>query len=106
MRCKSTNQKGKPCGAPALRGEEFCLFHSQSDRAKEIRAKIRHPKSITKQMLLRALARDFDAIKNDQSKEAREERQRLSSLILRVMNEIAQFQKIKKAAIEMGLIDE
>lgn len=30
-RCHGTNARGNPCGAWALRGQEFCLRHSMSD---------------------------------------------------------------------------
>src|SRR3990172_100112 len=39
QKCAFVNPtSGKPCGAWVLTGEDYCLFHSQSDRAKELRA--------------------------------------------------------------------
>jgi len=39
MRCLSTNKKGNPCEMSALKGEQFCLSHSNSERAKKSRVK-------------------------------------------------------------------
>ena len=35
MKCKAKNRKGKQCGAMALKSEDFCLFHSDSEQAKK-----------------------------------------------------------------------
>jgi len=45
MRCKTKKQNGKRCKVSVLKGENKCLFHSNSKRAKEIREK-RNPKRI------------------------------------------------------------
>ena len=45
MRCTEKKPDGKRCKVFALVGEELCLFHSSSKKAKEIRAR-RNPKRI------------------------------------------------------------
>jgi hypothetical protein len=39
MRCLSKNKEGNPCEMSALKGEQFCLSHSNSERAKKSRVK-------------------------------------------------------------------
>ena len=39
MRCLSKNKNGNPCEMSALKGEQFCLSHSNSERAKQSRVK-------------------------------------------------------------------
>ncbi len=39
MRCLSKNKEGNPCEMSALKGEQFCLAHSDSERAKKGRVK-------------------------------------------------------------------
>jgi len=35
MRCSATNKEGNPCEMSALKGEQYCLSHSNSERAKK-----------------------------------------------------------------------
>jgi len=37
MRCSAINKEGNPCEMSALKGEERCLSHSNSERAKKSR---------------------------------------------------------------------
>ena len=39
MRCSATNKEGNPCDMAALKGEQFCIAHSDSERAKKSRMK-------------------------------------------------------------------
>ncbi len=39
MRCLSKNKQGNPCEMSALKGEQYCLVHSNSERAKNLRVK-------------------------------------------------------------------
>ena len=39
MRCLSKNKDGNPCEMSALKGEQYCLSHSNSERAKKSRVK-------------------------------------------------------------------
>jgi len=37
--CTATTKSGKPCPVPSLKGENVCLFHSKSDKAREYRGR-------------------------------------------------------------------
>ena len=107
VRCMAQTKKGEPCSCPALRGEYFCLFHSQSEKAREGRRKANELTSgrfITRKELLRQLSRDFRALADRTDDTSRRERQRLGSLIHELLKEREELYKIKRLAKEKGLL--
>ena len=72
-RCKATTKAGHKCGNPALRGEDFCLGHSKSDRAIELRlVGARRPKSyVSREELAKSLSRELREADKIQDSEKR-----------------------------------
>ena len=71
--CKAKTKKGIACLTRSLKGEDFCLFHSRSKKAKELLEEGRRkPKSLmSRENLLRHLTKEIekcDKIKEDQTR--------------------------------------
>lgn len=88
MRCKSKKQNGKRCKVSVLKGENKCLFHSNSKRAKEIREK-RNPKRILDNSeLIVILQRELRKVKRSKNDEYRSgETRRIIELISELKGE-------------------
>lgn len=63
-RCSHMRDKEKQCGAMALRGEEKCLFHSQSEKAKNARA---GKKDVTVEDMINDAEKQYRKIKLDRN---------------------------------------
>ena len=106
-RCSAITKRGTLCGVWALKGEDCCLFHSRSEKAREWRRKANELTSgrfITRKELLRQLSRDFRALADRTDDTSRRERQRLGSLIHELLKEREELYKIKRLAKEKGLL--
>jgi len=106
-RCSALTPSGKRCGGWPLQGEEFCLMHSQSAKAQEIRRQANKKKIgtfITRKELLKNLSRDFRSLVGKDDDASRRERSRLASLLNQLLAEQQQISKIKRLAKEKGLI--
>jgi hypothetical protein len=105
MLCQALNSKGQPCEVYALKGEDRCLFHSTSEKAKALREKAHHPGGfISRQELLRTLTKDFRELASRTDEESRRQRLRLVPLLHELINETQQLAKLKKLAKEKGLL--
>jgi len=105
--CRALTRRGTPCGVWTLKGEEHCLFHSQSLRAAALRKKAQQAAQghfVTRRQLLLQLSKDFHALIGREDATSRRERQRLGSLIHELLKEREQLNKIRRLAQEKGLL--
>lgn len=73
MLCKAKTKENLPCLTRALKGEDYCLFHSRSKKAQEFLNEGRKkPKGyMSRESLLRNLTKEMencDLIKNDEAR--------------------------------------
>jgi hypothetical protein len=101
MKCQALSNKGKPCGCFALKGEDYCIFHSKSERAQALRKK---GGFVSRKELLRVLTRDFRELASRTDEASRSDRLRLAYLLHELVNEQQQWNRIKRLAREKGLI--
>jgi hypothetical protein len=106
MKCKALTKSFQTCGVPALHGEEFCLFHSSSERAKEYRRRAHEPGTgyVSRREMLRQLTRDFRDLDGKTDAKSKAARLRLVPLLTSLINEQTQLSKLKRLAKEKGLI--
>jgi hypothetical protein len=78
IRCKGTNRKGEPCGAPPLDGSDYCFFHDPDREAERQAARIKGAKSPRRKTVVLAGNADFT--------DAGDVRGLLASMIREVMN--------------------
>jgi hypothetical protein len=104
-KCQAVTAKGQKCEVWALKGEDFCLFHSNSDRAKEIRKRAWKPSTfITRREIFRQLSKDFRALADRTDEASRKERLKLAGILHQMVNEQAELNRIKRLAREKGLL--
>lgn len=104
-KCIATALSGQPCAVYALKGEDQCLFHSQSERAKSLREKAHHPGGfISRRELLRTLTKDFRDLASKTDEQSRRERLRLAGILHELVNEQTQLNRVKRLAREKGLL--
>jgi len=104
-RCEAKLKNGDFCGVPTLKGEEFCLGHSKSHKAKKARLKgAKRPKSyVSTEELLRLLSKEIriaDGIKDD------EKRMRikagLADKIIPLLDKIDNIKDLEKLILDNG----
>jgi len=103
MYCKANTLKGEKCKALALEGEEYCLFHSRSDRARKARLASRPKKAMSRRELLRELTADFRNVANaeiDENEKLRI-RSKLAALLHDLINEVENLKEIEAMAREL-----
>lgn len=103
MYCKANTLKGEKCKALVMDGEEYCLFHSRSDRAKKARLVSRPKKAISRRDLLRELTADFRNVANagiDENEKLRI-RAKLAALLHDLINEMENLREIESMAREL-----
>lgn len=61
-RCSANTKAGHPCRLSPLEGEPYCLFHSRSKKALELRRK-RRPTACSRKELLLRLSASFQELK-------------------------------------------
>jgi len=104
MRCTAITKSGQPCGCPPLRGEELCLFHSQSETAVGYRRRAHEAGGyVSRKELLRIVTKDFREFAAGTDKESQRQRLRLIPLLSQLINETQQLSKLKRLAKEKGL---
>jgi hypothetical protein len=103
MYCKANTLRGEKCKALALEGEDYCLFHSRSDRAKKARLVSRPKKAMSRRELLRELTADFRnvAIADIDENEKLRIRAKLAALIHDLINEVEDLKEIEAMAREL-----
>jgi len=105
MKCTATNKSGQPCGVPALKGEERCLFHSSSETALGYRRRAHEPGGfVSRKELLRIVSADFRYYATKTDDASRKERLKIFPLLHELINEQQQLGKLKRLAKEKGLI--
>lgn len=105
MKCTGISKNGQPCGSVALRGEDRCLFHSESDRARELRKKSHQcVGNVTRKELTRVLTKDFRAAADKDDEESRRVRLKIAPILHDLINEATQLSKLKRLAKERGLL--
>ena len=102
-RCKAKLANGDFCGVPCLRGEAFCLGHSQSNRAKKARLKgAKRPKSyVSREELLRLLSKEIrltEQIKDD--KERMRLKSSLADKIIILLDNVENIKDLEKLILE------
>ncbi len=104
-RCQAINAKGTPCGVSALRGEDFCLFHSQSENAKIYRARAKNiTLAISRRELMNQLTKDYRELAGKSDEKSLAARLRLAPLLHELINERTQLNRLHRLAKEKGLI--
>jgi hypothetical protein len=104
MYCTAIKPDGTKCKAIALDGEDKCLFHSRSDRAKKARLVSRPKKAISRRELLRELTADFRNVAHTEIDENEKLRIRakLASLLHDLINEVENLREIEAMARELN----
>jgi len=88
LRCKAKTKAGTACRARALKNERFCLFHSNSDRAKAIKAKQHHKQPMTIEQHVLLLERQLRRVQRSKDEEFRSsETRKIISLIYEIRGE-------------------
>ena len=105
-RCIATTLAGGLCNGYTLKGELYCLFHSKSERARELRRKASAGRDVvvTRREMLRALSADFRSLVGKNDDASRRERNRLASLLQQLLSEQQQLSRIRRMAKEKGLL--
>ncbi|MGD1010597.1 MAG: hypothetical protein ABR951_10645 [Candidatus Aminicenantales bacterium] len=103
MYCTAIKADGTKCQALALAGEDQCLFHSRSDRAKKARLASRPKKAMSRRELLRELTADFRNVAHAEIDENEKLRIRgkLAALIHDLINEVENLREIEAMAREL-----
>jgi len=88
LRCKAKTKAGTACQARALKNERFCLFHSNSKRAQEIKAKARMDRILNNTDLIIILQRELRKVRRVKNDEFRSgEVRRIVELIIQLKGE-------------------
>jgi len=108
--CSAKTKAGTACRARALKNERFCLFHSNSKRAQEIKAKARMDRILNNTDLIIILQRELRKVRRVKNDEFRSgEVRRIVELIIQLKGEklpasndktTASFEERVKRAIE------
>jgi len=105
MRCQALTRTGQPCGVPALKGEDCCLFHSDSETAQSYRKRAHEQAGyVSRRELLGIATKDFRDLAAKTDAESQRQRLRLIPLLSQLINETQQLSKLKRLAKEKGLI--
>ncbi len=105
MKCQGLTRAGQPCGVPALRGEDRCLFHSDSETAVGYRKRSHDLAGVvSRKELLRIVTKDFRDLATKSDEKSQAARLRLAPLLSQLINETQQLGRLKKLAREKGLI--
>lgn len=95
--CEATKADGLACGGWALRGEKYCLSHSQSERAKDIRKARAENRMLSRENMMRNLMKEFKAL---DIVEDTKERVRLKTIltgqIIKLRSEIEKLDELEK----------
>lgn len=105
MRCKKLKADGSQCGCFSLHNEEFCLFHSKSEAARQHRKSAHKAGIVGRVELLRSLSEDFRALRNKQDTKSRELRLRIIIVIRELKSEVDELSKIRRLVREKGLTE-
>jgi hypothetical protein len=101
--CEARKADGLPCKGWALRGEKYCLSHSQSQRAKDIRKARAENRMLSRENMMRDLMREF---KNLDVVEDVKERVRLKTIltgqIVKLRSEIEKLDELEALIKEKG----
>jgi len=88
LRCKAKTKAGTACRARALRDEKFCLFHSNSQRAKQIRANRSTKTILNNTELIQILQQELRKVRRSKNDEFRSgEVRRIIELISQLKGE-------------------
>ena len=105
MKCQALTKSGRPCGVPALKGEEYCLFHSRSETAVGYRRRAHVLGGfVSRRELLRIVTKDFRELATKSDEKSQAARLRLVPLVSQLINETQQLGRLKKLAREKGLL--
>ena len=105
-RCKAVIcATGKQCKCHTLSGEEYCLFHSHSERAKKYR-KVSRPKNrISREELLRELTKEFRNLgKNEDISDGEKHklRAKLGTMIMSLLDQVDRIDELEELAKELN----
>lgn len=103
--CKSKTKKSgykRRCTQWALPGEEFCFFHSKSERARQIRSRPKKRRGFDRENLLKELVKDYKNLDDTKAKPIIKIRLRatLSGQILELLRDLNKLDELERLVKE------
>lgn len=103
-KCKVIAKKtGKKCTVHALHGEEFCIFHSNSEAAKKYRKAKRSKHRVSREELIRVLTQEFRNLDTEVKNPTERIRlkSKIGSMLMELLQEVENLKDLERQIKEL-----